>query len=69
MEKGALANIPAENEEYRTAFSLHHECERKLSKMEKKTHLTGSEEVERKRLKKLKLVMKDKMEKIFFLER
>lgn len=53
-----------EDEGFRSAFKAHKRYGEQVAKMEKKGHLTDAEIVETKRLKKLKLAMKDEMEKI-----
>ena len=53
-----------ENAELKKCREAHRDYERQLSKLEKKTRLTAEEGVERNRLKKLKLAMKDRMEAI-----
>ncbi len=58
-----------EDAEFRRAYMAHREYERLVEKMEEKKYLTTAEEVEKKRLKKLKLAMKDKMESIMLKHR
>jgi len=58
-----------EDEDFRKAYTVHREYERKVSAMEKKVHLTAEEDLEKKKLKKLKLALKDKMERIIAAHR
>jgi uncharacterized protein YdcH (DUF465 family) len=50
-----------ENEEFRKANKLHQQYEKKLEKLKAKSYLTESEKQEEKKLKKKKLILKDKM--------
>jgi len=50
-----------ENQEFRKAFDQHQKLEKKLSKFQAKSYLTEEEKLEEKRLKKNKLLLKDKM--------
>jgi uncharacterized protein YdcH (DUF465 family) len=54
--------LSGENEEFREICLSHQEYKRQLTKLEKKGFLSSEEEVEKKRLKKLKLAAKDRME-------
>lgn len=51
------------DEEFKQKYKTHKDYENKLEKLEKKPRLTPSETVEKKRLKKLKLALKDEMKK------
>lgn len=51
-----------EDEAFRKACKAHKDYENKLEKMEKKSLLSAAEKVEKNRLKKLKLALKDEME-------
>lgn len=53
-----------ENKEFRDSYNAHRDCESKLLRMEKRPHLSAAGTVEKMNLKKLKLAMKDKMERI-----
>jgi uncharacterized protein YdcH (DUF465 family) len=61
-DKELCAKLARENEELKQICTKHQEYERQLSKMEKKGYLSSEDEIERKRLKKLKLAAKDKIE-------
>ncbi|MBI5560772.1 MAG: DUF465 domain-containing protein [Deltaproteobacteria bacterium] len=63
-DREAVKRLLEENGEFKEAYTLHREYKRKVDKLEKKPVLTAAEEVEKKGFKKLKLAMKDKMEKI-----
>lgn len=64
VDEGTLKRLIEENDAFRKAYRAHKEYEKKVAELEKKTHLTSDEELERMRLKKLKLSLKDEMEKI-----
>jgi len=64
VDEGTLKRLIEENDAFRKAYRSHKEYEKKVAELEKKTHLTSDEELERMRLKKLKLSLKDEMEKI-----
>jgi uncharacterized protein YdcH (DUF465 family) len=51
-----------EDEGFRKTFDAHKNYDRKIEQMERKQHLTNEEAIEQKRLKKLKLALKDELE-------
>lgn len=51
-----------EDEGFRKAYKAHKDYENKLERMEKKPRLSAAETVEKNRLKKMKLALKDEME-------
>ena len=51
-----------ENEEFRLMVHEHEELERQVAALERRVHLSADEEMELKRIKKLKLAGKDRME-------
>lgn len=53
-----------ENEEYRKLDEEHRDLENILVEIDRKVYLTTEEEVERKRVQKLKLLKKDRMAEI-----
>ncbi len=53
-----------ENEEFRKAYEEHKEYKQRVAELEKKGILNEEELLEEKKLKKLKLALKDKMEKM-----
>lgn len=60
-EKEIKERLLEGNREFRKAFDRHQKLEKKLSKFQKKSYLTEEEKLEQKRLKKNKLLLKDKM--------
>jgi len=52
-----------EDEGFRKAYKIHKDYENKLEKLEKKPRLTSNETVEKNKIKKMKLALKDEMEK------
>lgn len=60
-EQEVVDHLKKENEEFRKLFEEHHSLEGILAEIDKKLHLTPEEEIERKRMQKLKLAKKDKM--------
>lgn len=52
------------NEEFASLLSKHHTHERRLAELASKSFLSSDEELEEKRLKKEKLLLKDRMEEI-----
>ena len=50
--------------EFRRIYEAHRNYEKKAAKLSKKIYLTAEEEVEEKRLKKMKLTQKDRMEEM-----
>ncbi|MEE8185972.1 MAG: DUF465 domain-containing protein [Thermodesulfobacteriota bacterium] len=59
-----LKRLLKEDEEFRKAYTTHREYGRQIQKLDKKIFLTPPEKVERKKLQKLKLNEKDKMETV-----
>jgi len=51
-----------EDEGFKETYMCHKDYERQLARLEKKRLLTTEENIEKNRLKKLKLKMKDRME-------
>ena len=58
------AHLIQTNEQYRTLHEQHHEYDKLVEALESKHALSADEEVEEHRLKKLKLRLKDQMEKM-----
>jgi uncharacterized protein YdcH (DUF465 family) len=52
--------LEKENEEFRKLGEEHRDLDDKLSELEKKVYLTSDEQMEKQRLKKLKLLKKDR---------
>lgn len=57
------------NSEFRRIYETHRDFEKRAAKLGKKPHLTREEEAEEKKLKKLKLLQKDRMERIVLKHR
>jgi len=51
------------DELFRNAYKIHKDYENKLEKLEKKPRLSSTETAEKNKMKKLKLALKDEMEK------
>lgn len=51
------------DELFRNAYKTHKDYENKLEKLEKKPRLSSTETAEKNKMKKLKLALKDEMEK------
>lgn len=60
-EAEVIERLRVENPEFRKWEEEHSELEMKLKKIDSHVYLTPEEEVERKRLQKLKLLAKDRM--------
>lgn len=60
-EKEIKERLLKGNKEFRKAFDQHQKLEKKLTKFNAKNYLTEEEKLKEKRLKKKKLLLKDKM--------
>jgi hypothetical protein len=60
-EEVLLARLRSENEEFQRWEEEHHKLESTLQSIDSHVYLTPEEEVERKRVQKLKLAAKDRM--------
>jgi len=63
-EERIREKLMSEDEEFRTLFEEHVEFEKQLEKYNSQLHLTPKEEMERKKIQKLKLAGRDRMETI-----
>lgn len=63
-EERAIASLLDKDSELRKYYEEHQELEKKLAEYQHKPHLSTEEEIEKKRLQKLKLVGKDKIMEI-----
>lgn len=63
-DKEIADQLIKENEEYRKLDEEHRDLENILLEIDRKVYLTTEEEVERKRVQKLKLLKKDRMAEI-----
>lgn len=59
-----IKELLPQNEELRRLMEEHESFERQLSKFQQKKYLTPEEEIEKKRIQKLKLAGKDRIEAI-----
>lgn len=59
-----LKRVLEGDSEFRRIYEIHRDYEKRAAKLSKKIYLTAEEEVEKKRLKKMKLMQKDRMEEI-----
>jgi uncharacterized protein YdcH (DUF465 family) len=60
-EQEIIESLKKENEEFKKLLEEHHSLDASLAEMDKKVYLTAEEELERKKLQKIKLAKKDKM--------
>lgn len=60
-EEALVHQLAAHDEELRGLYEEHLELKRKLENFRHKLYLTGEEELEKKRIQKLKLASKDRM--------
>ncbi len=63
-EERLIQEHVAHDEELRAAYDEHLELKQRLDALRKKLHLTAEEEVEQKRIQKLKLASKDRIMQI-----
>ncbi len=66
-EEAMIRSLIESDPELRRYYQEHLELERRLAELRQKPHLTPDEEMEQKRIQKLKLVGKDKMMEILAL--
>lgn len=64
QDQEVIKRLLEEDEGFRVKYKTHKEYSSKLDRMEKKPHLNEQETIEKNRLKKMKLALKDEMEKI-----
>jgi uncharacterized protein len=58
------AHLLSVDEQFRTLAEQHAQLKKKIEEIESKPHVTGADELEEQRLKKLKLRLKDQMNEI-----
>lgn len=63
-QEDAKAHLLATNEQFRTLSEQHAQLKKQIEEIESKPHVTGADEVEEQRLKKLKLHIKDQMNEL-----
>ena len=59
VEEDLVEKICRENKEFKKLWENHYELKEKIQEFERMKHLTPEEELERKKLKKIKLKEKD----------
>ncbi|MBI4639641.1 MAG: DUF465 domain-containing protein [Candidatus Tectomicrobia bacterium] len=64
LEEKLIERLKGEHIEFRQLMKEHQEYEEKLAEFDKLRYLTSEEEIERKRIQKLKLLCKDRMAQI-----
>lgn len=60
-EHEVIDRLKQENETFRKLHEEHHNLDALLTEIDRKVYLTTEEEIERKKMQKQKLAMKDKM--------
>lgn len=63
-EQEVINRVLEEDENFREAYKAHKKYENRLERIEKKPRLSPEEKLELKEIKKLKLALKDEMNKI-----
>jgi len=63
-EKELLEELCRDNEELRRCVEEHADFERRLEELHRRPYLTPEELIQEKQMKKMKLIRKDKIEKI-----
>lgn len=64
FDEDLIERVKVENEEFRALYLEHHDLEQKLIELTRSKYLTPEQEVEKRRLQKIKLAGKDRMAKI-----
>ena len=64
LDENFLKRLLKEDSEFKKIYEEHRDCGKMVSKLVKKNYLTREEEDLKKKLQKLKLTQKDRMEKI-----
>ena len=64
IDQTLLQNLTETNPRFRMLYEEHNLIEKQLSEYDKKGYLSPQEELEKNKVKKMKLVGKDEMEKI-----
>ncbi|NJL16657.1 MAG: V-type ATPase 116kDa subunit family protein [Nitrospira sp.] len=68
-EDAIVEQLRRTNTEFRELEETHHRLDRELNELQKRHVLTPNEEIEKKRIQKEKLAMKDKLAEIVRLRR
>ncbi len=61
QDEDLKAHLLTNNEQFRSLAEQHAQLKKKIEEIESKPHVTGEDELEEQRLKKLKLLIKDQM--------
>ena len=69
QEEELKAHLLAADEQFRTLYEQHAQLKGQIERIEAKPHVTGDDEIEEHRLKKLKLNVKDQMNQILAYHR
>lgn len=64
IDEAVLKRLISEDPDFKDAFEKHKEYNIKIDRMEKREFLSAEDELEMKELKKKKLTLKDKLEKM-----
>ena len=64
QDEDLKAHLLTADEQFRTLAEQHAQLKKKIEEIESKPHVTGADELEEQRLKKLKLRLKDQMNTI-----
>jgi uncharacterized protein YdcH (DUF465 family) len=64
QDEDLKAHLLASNEQFRTLAEQHAQLKHQIEEIESKPHVTGTDELEEQRLKKMKLHLKDQMNEI-----
>jgi uncharacterized protein YdcH (DUF465 family) len=64
LREQLMGGLLKNHDEFRRLYETHQTLEQQLAEMNGRLHLNGDEEMERKRIQKLKLRQKDRMEEI-----
>jgi len=64
QDEDLKAHLLTSNEQFRSLAEQHAQLKKKIEEIESKPHVTGEDELEEHRLKKLKLHIKDQMNEI-----
>ncbi|HZR78801.1 MAG TPA: YdcH family protein [Chthoniobacterales bacterium] len=64
QDEDLKAHLLATDEQFRTLAEQHAQLKRQVEAIESRPHVTGADELEEQRLKKLKLHVKDQMNQI-----
>lgn len=69
IDKAKLEQLVSENPRFRKLYEEHELFEKELQQLDGRPHLTPEDEMQRKKIQKLKLAGKDEMEKFLAVAR